>query len=305
MIYTVTLNPSIDYHVRLDQFDLGQVNRIAADDMFPGGKGINVSRILQRLGHSNIALGFIGGFTGDFISDALNQEGILNNFTHIEGVTRINIKLKAQEETEMNGVGPAISAAEIADLKAKLAQVAPHDLVVLSGSIPPSLPADFYNELIDIIKERQGEFVLDTTGDSLLDALAKRPLLVKPNHHELAELFNTQFNSIDELIPYGQELLARGAQNVIVSLGKDGSLLFTADGTYQVEPIRGQLKNSVGAGDSMIAGFLSRLTEQEKDYVEALRYGVAAGTGTAFSDNLATKETILKLLPDVKINRLV
>lgn len=304
MIYTLTLNPSIDYIVQLESLTLGEINRIGQDFKFPGGKGINVSRILQRLGKKNIALGFLGGFTGEFIRQQIEQEGIVSHFTSIKADTRINIKLKAQTETEINGQGPHLSADEIANLKQKLAQVTENDLVILSGSIPPSLPSSFYNELIEIIKTQGAEFVLDTTSNSLLDALSFNPILVKPNHHELADMFQTEFHSIAEMLPFGQELLTRGAQHVLLSLGKDGALLFTPTGIYQSEPIIGELKNSVGAGDSMIAGFVSQLHQNQPDILAAFRYGLACGSATAFSDDLADSDTILTLVKEVKINQI-
>lgn len=303
MIYTVTLNPSIDYIVQLETLELGQLNRIAQDYKFPGGKGINVSRILQRLGKKNAALGFLGGFTGDFIRSSLEQEGILTDFTTISDDTRINIKLKAQEETEVNCQGPTLSLAEIADLKSRLAAVSSQDIVILSGSIPPSLPRDFYSQLIELITAKGAHFVIDTTGSSLLETLEAQPLLVKPNHHELAELFATSFSSIEDILPYGQLLLEKGAQHVIVSLGGDGALLFSGDAVYQAAPLKGTLINSVGAGDSMIAGFVSQLSATP-DLELAFRYGVACGSATAFSADLATAAAITDLLDQITLKKL-
>lgn len=303
MIYTVTLNPSIDYIVQLDTLELGHLNRIAKDYKFPGGKGINVSRILQRLGKKNAALGFLGGFTGDFIRNSLEHEGILTDFTTIHDDTRINIKLKAQEETEVNGQGPSLTAAEIADLKGRLAAVTSQDIVILSGSIPPSLPNDFYSQLISIITAKGAGFVIDTTGSSLLDTLKTQPLLVKPNHHELAEMFNVSFSSIEDILPYGQLLVEKGAQHAIVSLGGDGALLFSGNAIYQAAPLKGTLVNSVGAGDSMIAGFISQLSTTP-DLELAFRYGVACGSATAFSTDLASATDISILLDQIKIEKL-
>lgn len=300
MIYTVTLNPSIDYIVQLDTLELGHLNRIAQDYKFPGGKGINVSRILQRLGMKNAALGFLGGFTGDFIRSSLEEEGILTDFTPIHDDTRINIKLKAQEETEVNGQGPKLTTAEITDLKDRLAAVSPQDIVILSGSIPPSLPRDFYSQLIDLVKGKGADFVIDTTGASLLESLSARPLLVKPNHHELAELFQVTFSSIEEILPFGQKLLEKGAQNAIVSLGGEGALLFSGKVVYQASPLKGALINSVGAGDSMIAGFISQLATHS-DLELAFRYGVACGSATAFSTDLGTATAIQELLDQIVI----
>lgn len=304
MIYTVTLNPSIDYIVRVTDLELGQLNRADSQDKYPGGKGINVSRILQRLGTPTTALGFIGGFTGDFIQKTLQSEEVICDFTPINCDTRINIKLKADAETEINGQGPLLTSQDINHLKEKLAGVQAGDIVVLAGSLPSQLPIDFYNQLIEIIKEKQADFVIDTTGDSLLQALAHGPLLIKPNHHELAEMFETQFTSITDMLPYGQKLLQMGAKNVLVSLGKDGALLFTPNGSYRSTPIKGTLKNSVGAGDSMVAGFISQLALNRQNIKSALTYGVACGSATAFSDDLATTQTIKELLTSVQLTKI-
>lgn len=304
MIYTLTLNPSIDYIVHVNQLTPGELNRSEKEAKFPGGKGINVSRILKQLDTPSIPLGFIGGFTGQFIQDQLLADGLTPRFTKIADDSRINVKVKGQQETEINGQGPALTAENIAALKDQLANLTAEDIVVLAGSIPSSLPHTFYQELIAIIQEKKAEFVIDTTGDSLLASLANKPLLIKPNHHELAEMFNTTFHSIEEMIPYGKELLARGAKNVLVSLGKDGALLFTPTSTYQSVPIVGKLRNSVGAGDSMVAGFISRLALDPTNLEEAFRYGLAAGSATAFADDLATQTDILDLVPTVSIRKL-
>lgn len=303
MIYTMTLNPSIDYIVRVDSLEIGSVNRMTSDAKFPGGKGINVSRILKRIDAKSIALGFLGGFTGKFIEDCLNEEEISTNFTTIQSDTRINIKLKAGEETEINGQGPVLTDEEISELKASLSKVGQGDIVVLAGSLPAGLSQGFYQELIEIIKEKEADFVIDTTGADLLAALPKKPLLVKPNNHELAELYNTTFSGLDDIITYGKKMLADGAQNVIISMAGDGALLFTQDGVYQTNVLKRELKNSVGAGDSMIAGFIGEYSKT-KNPVESFKWGVACGSATAFSDDLATGEFIQELLPEVKITKL-
>ena len=303
MIYTMTLNPSIDYIVRVDSLEIGSVNRMTSDAKFPGGKGINVSRILKRIDAKSTALGFLGGFTGKFIEDCLNEEEISTNFTAIQSDTRINIKLKAGEETEINGQGPVLTDEEISQLKASLAKVQKGDIVVLAGSLPAGLAQGFYQELIEIIKYKEADFVIDTTGADLLAALPKKPLLVKPNNHELAELYNTTFSGLDDIITYGKKMLADGAQNVIISMAGDGALLFTQQGVYQTNVLKRELKNSVGAGDSMIAGFIGEYSKTQ-DPVESFRWGVACGSATAFSDDLATGEFIQELLPEVKITKL-
>ena len=287
MIYTMTLNPSIDYIVRVDSLEIGSVNRMTSDDKFPGGKGINVSRILKRIDAQSTALGFLGGFTGKFIEDCLNEEEIPTNFTTIQSDTRINIKLKAGEETEINGQGPVLTDEEISELKASLSKVGKGDIVVLAGSLPAGLSQGFYQELIEIIKDKEADFVIDT----------------KPNNHELAELYNTTFSGLDDIITYGKKMLADGAQNVIISMAGDGALLFTQQGVYQTNVLKRELKNSVGAGDSMIAGFIGEYSKT-KNPVESFKWGVACGSATAFSDDLATGEFIQELLPEVNITKL-
>ncbi|MGO3114941.1 1-phosphofructokinase [Enterococcus pseudoavium] len=302
MIYTVTLNPSIDYIVHIDQLVIGDVNRMKNDLKLPGGKGINVSRILKRISNESTALGFLGGFTGHFIEEWLEREDIQTNFTTVADDTRINIKLKAQEETEINGQGPRVSAAEMDELKTVLARLTADDIVVLSGSKPASVPTGFYQELIEIIKAQGAAFVIDTTGADLMDALEKGPLLVKPNNHELADLYQTEFNSVEDIYPFGQRLLDEGAQHALVSMAGDGALLFTQDGIYRSNVLKRSVKNSVGAGDSMIAGFVGNYTKTQ-DPVEAFKWGVACGSATTFSDDLATTEFIQELLPEVSITK--
>lgn len=303
MIYTMTLNPSIDYIVHVKDLKMGDVNRMSQDFKLPGGKGINVSRILQRIDSNSTALGFLGGFTGSFIANWMKQEGIDCQFTLVKEDTRINIKLKAEEETEINGLGPALSDEEIQNLKDTLAVVSSGDIVVLSGSTPAGLRKGFYQELIQLIEEKGAEFVIDTTGDDLLQALKHRPLLVKPNNHELADLYHTTFESIDDIIEHGKKLLAEGAKNVLISMAGDGALLITENGTYQSNVLKRELKNSVGAGDSMIAGFIGQYAKTQ-DSVEAFKWGVACGSATAFSDDLAEAAFIQELLPEVEITKL-
>ncbi|WP_411349566.1 1-phosphofructokinase [Paenibacillus sp. WLX2291] len=303
MIYTVTLNPSIDYIVEVDELKLGDLNRMKRDLKLPGGKGINVSRILNQLGAQNTAIGFLGGFTGQYIDDKLKQDNIATDFVCIQDDTRINVKLKHGEETEINGLGPAISNEEADQLVNKLSALQQDDVLVLSGSVPPSLGADFYDRLIAVCKEKGAQFVIDTTGKALLEALEHGPLLVKPNHHELAELFNVTINSREELIGHGRKLLDMGAQNVLISMAGEGALLVTADEVYHANVPKGQVKNSVGAGDSMIGGFVGTFV-LNGDRLEAFRTGVASGSATAFSDDLADRAKIDELLPQVSITRL-
>lgn len=303
MIYTVTLNPSIDYIVHVEELKLGDLNRMTNDFKLPGGKGINVSRILKRIQAESTALGFLGGFTGTFIADWLTREEIKTDFTSIVEDTRINIKLKSKTETEINGLGPAINNEEMQEMKQALSKISAGDIVVLSGSTPASLRAGFYEELIQIIKDKEADFVIDTTGQDLLNALPKQPLLIKPNNHELAELFNVSFQTVEDIMPFGKRLLEDGAQNVIISMAGDGALLFTKEGVYRSNVLKRPLKNSVGAGDSMIAGFVGTFAKSN-DPVEAFKWGVACGSATAFSDDLASEELIHELIHEVKIEKI-
>ncbi|KAF6637352.1 MULTISPECIES: 1-phosphofructokinase [Paenibacillus] len=302
MIYTVTLNPSIDYIVEVDDLKLGDLNRMKRDLKLPGGKGINVSRVLNQLGADSTAIGFLGGFTGRFIDDTLREESIKTDFVMIEDDTRINIKLKHGDETEINGLGPAIREQEADALVQKLAGLQKNDIVVLSGSIPPSLGGDFYDRLISVCQQTGAEFVIDTTGEALMKALVHKPLLIKPNHHELAELFGVTIHSKEEIVTYGRKLLEAGAKNVLISMAGEGALFITADEVYHANVPAGTVKNSVGAGDSMIAGFVGTLA-LHGDPIEAFRAGVASGSATAFSDDLATREKIEQLRPQVTISK--
>lgn len=300
MIYTVTVNPSIDYIVQLKELTLGEVNRMDYDNMLPGGKGINVSRILKELGHDSVAWGFLGGFTGDFVKDSLEKIGLKTNFTSIQGNTRINVKIKAQAETEINGKGPKLNDAELEAFKAQFDHLTEDDTVIFAGSLLPGLGDDFYFDLIKIIRQKGAQFVIDTTGDSLLKTLPEHPLVVKPNNHELADMFGIQFNGIDDIVKYAKKLLEMGAQNVLISMAGDGGLMVTKDKVYRSLAPKGTVVNSVGAGDSMLAGFTGTFAKT-KDVVEAFRYGLASGSATAFSEDLATRAKIDEILPQIKI----
>ncbi|PAF32217.1 1-phosphofructokinase [Paenibacillus sp. 7516] len=303
MIYTITLNPSIDYIVEVDDLKLGGLNRMNRDLKLPGGKGINVSRVLNQLGADNTAIGFLGGFTGRFINDKLQADQIQTDFVTIADDTRINIKLKHGDETEINGLGPAIREEEAAQLLQKLSSLQTGDIVVLSGSVPPSLGTDFYDRLIQVCKQTGAEFVIDTTGPALMEALVHMPLLVKPNHHELAELFGVNIETREELVLYGRKLLEAGAKQVLISMAGDGALLITGSDVYHASVPKGKVKNSVGAGDSMIGGFVGTYV-LNGDILEAFRTGVASGSATAFSDDLATRDFIEELRGEVTITKL-
>ncbi|WP_270336410.1 1-phosphofructokinase [Streptococcus infantarius] len=303
MIYTVTLNPSIDFIVRLDHLELGSVNRMTSDDKFAGGKGINVSRILQRLDVDNTATGFIGGFTGRFVEDGLTAEGIKTNFVQVSEDTRINVKIKAGEETEINGAGPKISDEKLEELKAILAGLSSEDTVVFAGSAPSGLGNQVYNTLIPIAKKAGAEVVCDFEGQTLLDSLNYQPLLVKPNNHELADIFGVELHGLEDIEKYAREILAKGAKNVIISMAGDGALLVTPAAAYFAKPIKGTVKNSVGAGDSMVAGFTGEYVKSG-DPIEALKWGVACGTATTFSDDLATAEFTKETYQKVEVEKL-
>ena len=300
MIYTVTFNPAVDYVIQVPDFAEDKLNVTTSEHKFPGGKGINVSRVLNQLETESVNLGFIGGFTGRFIEEKLYEEKLGADFIAVQGDTRINIKLKSQVETEINGQGPQITATDISHLKNKLSQLRKEDLVVFSGSIPKGVSKNIYLELIHVVKQNEVPFVVDISSQELLNILPLKPILIKPNHHELATIFNTSFANFDEMIPYGEKLLEQGAQNVLLSMGKDGAALFTEVGIYRVNGLSGELKNSVGAGDSMVAGFISQLV-QGKELSTCFKYGVASGSATAFSDDLGSKEAILNLVNQITI----
>ncbi|RIW38298.1 1-phosphofructokinase [Bacillus salacetis] len=300
MIYTLTLNPSIDYFVSLNELNLGETNRMEHDSKVPGGKGINVSRVLTSLGHPNKGMGFLGGFTGQFILDELKKERVDTAFVKVSGDTRINIKLRGKEETEINGNGPEISSEAKNALIRQLDVLEEGDFLVLAGSIPPSLPDDFYEV---IIRETEGNgvnIVVDTTKEKLLNILKYKPFLIKPNHHELGELFNVSIENKEDAIPYGKKLVEMGAQNVIVSMGGKGTLYFTGEEAYFASVPPGSLVNSVGAGDSVVAGFIAAC-RTTGDVLKSFKYGAAAGSATAYSTGFCTRETIDKLLDEIEI----
>lgn len=302
MIYTITLNPSIDYIVRLDTVEVGHVNRMDSDDKYAGGKGINVSRILKRLGIDNTATGFIGGFTGRFITEALEDEGIATAFVPVAQDTRINVKIKADQETEINGLGPFISEKELVALKEQLTHLTSEDVVVFAGSAPSNLGNQVYKELLPLAKEAGAAIVCDFEGQTLFDSLAYQPLLVKPNNHELESIFNVTLETLDDIEQYARQILDKGAQNALISMAGDGALLVTKEATYFAKPIKGQVKNSVGAGDSMVAGFTGELVKSG-DALEALKWGVACGTATTFSDDLASIDFIKETYEKVEVEK--
>ena len=295
MIYTVTFNPSLDHTIWVDPFRLGEVNRTQKEELFPGGKGINVSIVLQNLGMESIILGFRAGFTGEALENMLHEYGCQSRLIPITGYTRINVKIKGQEETDINGQGPEIPAQAQKKLFSQLAYLQEGDVLVLAGSIPNSLPEDTYERICEQLQGRGISFVVDATGALLWKILPYHPFLIKPNHIELGELFHKQIETTEEIVYYAKLLQNQGAKNVLVSRGEDGAVFIAEDGTiYQSPSPKGTLVNAVGAGDSMVAGFLYGYFQQ-KSYEQAFYMGLCAGSATAFHPWLATKEQIEKL----------
>ncbi len=303
MIYTVTFNPAIDYIVNVNAFKTGEVNRVNNDIKYPGGKGINVSRVLNNFGVGTKALGFIGGFTGDFIKNYIEDEGVKTDFIKVEEDTRINVKLKSDEETEINGYGPNITEENLNSLFDKIKKLNNDDILVLSGNAQKSVPRDIYAQIQNICIQNNVKVVVDTTGEALLNTLNNRPFLIKPNIHELSEMLNVDIDNIDDTIHYAKKLVDMGAQNVIISMAGDGALLICDEGIYNASTLNGEVKNSVGAGDSLIAGFLASYYK-EKDILKAFKLGIATGSATAFSLDLCTKEYALSLLNQVDIKKI-
>ena len=301
MIYTITFNPALDYVVKMEEFNLGHVNRTTREDIYAGGKGINVSIVLNNLSVENKALGFIAGFTGDEIERRVRDFGCDTDFIKLnEGMSRINVKMKADVESEINGGGPDISEEALEELYVKLDSLKSGDILVLAGSIPKTLPIDIYESIMKKYGDRGVRFVVDTTGQALLKVLEYKPFLIKPNHHELAELFNVEINSNEEIIEYGKKLQDMGAENVLISMAGDGAILIKSTGEAIFSEVpKGVLKNSVGAGDSMVAGFIAGFIKEEK-LEDGFIMGVATGSASAFSEGLATKEKVEELIQQIK-----
>ena len=293
MIYTVTFNPSLDYIVDVEDFRLGMTNRTCSEQMMAGGKGINVSIVLQNLGIENTALGFIAGFTGEEIRRQVAEIGIRAQFISIpEGISRINLKLRSIDGTEINGMGPTIGQAQLDALYEKLDTLTDQDTLVLAGSIPASMPSSIYSDIMERLQEKGVTFVVDATKQLLLNVLRYKPFLIKPNNHELGELFGVTLSTREAVVPYARRLQERGARNVLISMAGQGAVLVAEDGSVHLTPApKGTLVNAVGAGDSMVAGFLAGWQEQH-DYGHAFRMGVAAGSASAFSQYLATREEV-------------
>lgn len=296
MVYTVTFNPAIDYIVHTDKLTVGMTNRSKSEQVYVGGKGINVSIVLAEFGIKSIALGFVAGFTGKAIEDGAKEKGIETDFVHLEsGCSRINVKIKSGEETELNGQGPKIPDMAIEELFGKLDKLENGDVLVLAGSIPDTLPSDIYEKILARLSDRKIKTVVDATKDLLLNVLKYKPFLIKPNNHELGEMFGVELKTEEEIISYAKKLRETGAVNVLVSMAGDGAILVDENGkVHKCGVCNGTVKNSVGAGDSMVAGFIAG--SENGDYEYALKLGTATGGATAFSDELAKKDEIYELL---------
>jgi len=301
MIYTVTFNPSLDYIVRLDSFTAGEINRVNYEQVLGGGKGINVSIVLKNLGHDSTALGFVAGFTGEEIKRQLKEFGVTSDFVQLEqGFSRINVKAKAEKETEINGQGPDISEAKQAELFAQLDKLVSGDTLVLAGSIPKTLPDDIYQRIMARLDGKGIRIVVDAEKKLLLNVLQYHPFLIKPNNHELGDMFGVKLTTDEEIITYAKKLQEKGAQNVLISMAGDGAILLTAEGkSFKCPAPKGKLINSVGAGDSMVAGFITGFMESDGDFEKAFHMGVATGSASAFSENLATRPEVEALLTTI------
>ena len=297
MIYTVTFNPSLDYIVGVENFRAGEINRTSSEKLLPGGKGLNVSMVLSNLGHNSVALGFLAGFTGREIESRMREFGCMTDFIHVqEGFSRINCKIMSDQETAVNGQGPKISRKDIEVLGRKLDKLQAGDILVISGSIPNTLPENMYEQILCRLDGRGIETVVDAEGSLLTNVLKYHPFLIKPNHHELGAIFGMPLKTHEEVIPWAKLLQDQGARNVLVSMGSHGAVLVTEDGqTYKEDAPRIKAVNTVGAGDSMVAGFIAGYVESG-DFEKAFRLGQAAGSASAASVELATGEEVRRLV---------
>ena len=299
LIYTVTMNPCLDYVVELEQVKLGRTNRAKDTNIRVGGKGINVSLMLNQLNVENKATGFVAGFTGNEITAQLNREGIVAEFLTVSGLSRINVKLWAKEETEVNGTGPMVADSDVRRLFRVLEKAEKQDILVLSGSIPATLPMNIYGEIACWAEQKRIPLVVDATGGLLRDCLPYHPFLIKPNLQELEELFGQPLESDEDVLRAADGLREAGAQNVLVSMGAGGALLVTKDAVYGAQAPQGKVIGTVGAGDSMVAGFLSEFSKK-LDLCKALSMGVAAGSATAFSPGLGCRSLVMRLAADIQ-----
>ena len=303
MIYTVTLNPSLDYLMTFDSLALGALNRSTSDHYLAGGKGINVSQVLTTFDVPSHALGFTGGFTGLELERLLQKDGISTHFIPVNGDTRVNVKLRATEETEVNAAGPSIDALQFEKLKAQVQNLGPHDTLVLSGSVPSSLPDDTYEQLARLCKQSGSKFVVDAEATYLMKTLQFQPLLIKPNHHELSDMVGAPVHTLNDAVVHAKTLVDQGAQQVIVSLAGDGAVYVNDSIALIANAPTGTVRGSVGAGDSMVAGFLAAL-EQQLSIEDAFTHAIASGSATAFSDRLCTREEVNALLSQISVTRI-
>lgn len=296
MIYTVTLNPCLDYVMQVPTLVSNRVNRTAGETFYPGGKGINVSILLSHLGISSKVLGFAAGFTGKEITRMVKEAGCEADFVELpEGVSRINVKIQSGGDTEVNAKGPEITKEALQAFFDKLSVLEKGDILVLAGSIPGSMPADSYEQILAMLAEKEILAVVDATGKLLENVLKYHPFLIKPNHHELGELFGVELHTQDEVVPYAKKLQEQGARNVLISMGGDGAVLLTENGqVWKAKAPQGKVLNTVGSGDSMVAGFIAGYLQQQS-YQDAFYLGVASGSASAFSEWLAEKETIMEV----------
>lgn len=296
MVYTVTFNPALDYVMNVEKLSTDDINRTESEELYYGGKGINVSAILSRLNIPTVALGFTAGFTGKKLKEMLDDDGIKNDFTELNsGFTRINVKVKFGKELDINANGPEITADKIKELFLKLKKLNDGDYLVLAGSVPASLPDDLYSKILEELSGKNINIVVDTTGNQLLNVLKYKPFLIKPNHHELGEIFGQEMDTTEKITEYAKKLQEMGAVNVLVSRGGDGAVLVDGNGTvHPAAAVEGTLVNSVGCGDSMVAGFIAGYITN-KSYSEALKLSVASSAATAFSKELAKADEIYKI----------
>ena len=301
MFYTVTLNPALDYISQVDDFGIGKINRTKTEKILPGGKGLNVSMVLKNLEIDTVAIGFIAGFTGDELRKQMEQKGVKTEFIKVQnGITRINVKISSNQETALNGIGPDIDEKDIEELLQKINEITSDDLVILSGNIPKSIPKNIYPIICDILEKNNVTFVVDATRELLIDVLKYKPFLIKPNKEELEETCKVKITTKDELVTYAKKLQDMGTQNVLISLGGDGAILLNKEGkVYYSKAPKGKVINTVGAGDSMVAGFLAGY-KKTKDYEQAFKMGIATGSASAFSMDLATAKEVEDLLKDIK-----
>ncbi|HSI68276.1 MAG TPA: 1-phosphofructokinase, partial [Planococcus sp. (in: firmicutes)] len=295
MIYTCTITPSIDYTTYLPKFESGKLNRAEEVYYYPGGKGINVSRVLKRLGLPSLALGYAGGFTGGYIEQFLSDEGIETDFIDTGEITRINVKIKTDKETELNGPGPKLNENQLQELKNKVASMSKGDWLILAGSLPESIPIQFFTDLANTCNERDIHFVLDTSGPALKELLPTKPFLIKPNEHELGEIFGVAIQNQSEAFHYANQLVEQGIQHVVVSMGGAGAIYASRDRMYAAQAPKGKVVNTVGSGDSMVSGFIASYINEE-DPLKAFQYGIASGSATAFRTDLCEREDVEQLL---------